>query len=307
MLLVKHKSKHDKAVIPYPAQKPKSILNRLFERAASRFIRKPLVTYDPKYNFISTDETTKNVSPQVIIDQIGFVPEYIFSGMTSGFMNSTDILGLQQQSGAQVYNITVDMNHFTGGCHFAWDCKGYITGCTAACPAITSVAGKEQVPINFNTKYENAKKGGFKIVSGSGWTLNQSMESKIYKHQGVFPNVNSLIDTKLMNANHRDYAKKIFNLDADKFYIMMGCQTASDPRKGFPNLVNALKILEAQCTQAEKDRIRVLIVSRHISDSFDNIPFAKEKIPYIRITVCCRFCIRQPMCMSIPRLRMQVH
>jgi glycosyltransferase involved in cell wall biosynthesis len=285
-MLVKSKSKFDSFIYLYREvifQKRKSIFERVLNKIFSKF-KKPKnnqrILFNEDYDFISTNETLTNVSSEEIVKIIGFIPDIIYSGMTDKFMNSTDIFNLQQLTKAQVYTITVDMNHFTGGCHFAWECEGYIKGCNE-CPAIISDFGKETAKINFETKLLNASKGNFKIISGSGWTLKQAKESKIYKNQSEFYNINSLIDTEVFNNKSRSFAKQIFGLSDSTFYILMGCQNSNNKRKGFEYLIESLHILHQSLNQEQKSKIKVLLVSRLNNLQFDEIPFEKEYIEYI--------------------------
>jgi glycosyltransferase involved in cell wall biosynthesis len=62
----------------------------------------------------------------------------------------------------------------------------------------------------------------------------------------------------------------------------MGCQNAKDKRKGFDYLVESLKILEKRLSPSEKSKIEVIIVSRDVSEAFDEIPFIKKHIDYIK-------------------------
>lgn len=287
-MLVKNKTKPDDFIVIYNElstdRNKKTIFKRLFSKFKKKLFSNSKITkskFDLNYDFISTDEQSINTNPSRIVSLIGFVPDYIYTGMTTGFMNSTDLLNLQQLTKAKVYNITVDMNHFTGGCHFAWDCKAYINGCDTNCPAILDKNYKGLAKLNFETKFNNAKKGNFKIIAGSGWTLKQAKESMIYKNQTRFFNVNSIIDTKVFNDNNRNFAKTIFNLEENKFYILTGCQTAKAKRKGFEYLVEALKILHQNLNEAQRNKIVVLTVSRTINESFENIPFKKQHIDYI--------------------------
>ena len=286
IMLVKYKTQTDDFVIQYKSlygsKSQKSLVLRLFHKIKNKLVVQTKVDFDKEYGFISINETLVNVSAEHIIKQIGFIPEYVFSGMTNNFMNSKDLLNLQQLTKAQIYNIAVDMNHFTGGCHFAWDCKGYITGCNTNCPAINSKKHKGLAKINFETKLNNAKLGNFKIITGSGWTLQQAQDSMIYKNQNSILNINSLIDTKILNNKNRAYAKDIFNLDRDKFYILMGCQNLNDKRKGFEYLLEALQILDKSISIEQKKRLEVLIVSREATKLFDVIPFQKKHINYIK-------------------------
>lgn len=287
-MLVKHKTQIDDFVIQYQplynSKNKKTLLKRLFFKIKNRLlsISKSQVNFDPNYYFISLDETTVNVSVDQIIKQVGFIPDYVYSGMTNDFMNSTDLLNIQQTTKAKIYNIAVDMNHFTGGCHFAWDCKGYINGCNTNCPAIIGENGKELAQINFDTKLRNSKLGNFNIIGMSGWTVEQARESKIYNNQVEILNVNSLIDTNILHNKNRVYAKDIFNLNNNKFYILMGCQYANDKRKGFKYLLEALQILEKNITSEQKNRIEVLIVSRMVTQSYNDIPFQKRHIDFIK-------------------------
>ena len=146
-MVVANKSRTEDFIIRYNQIRPKtkSFLERIILKLKSKFITnktKAKISFDSNYNFLSLEETSHNISARSLIDQIGFTPDFIFSGMTIGFLNSTDLLEIQQLTKAQVYNVTVDMNHFTGGCHYAWDCDGYIKGCTDKCPAILSDFGK---------------------------------------------------------------------------------------------------------------------------------------------------------------------
>jgi glycosyltransferase involved in cell wall biosynthesis len=87
---------------------------------------------------------------------------------------------------------------------------------------------------------------------------------------------------KLFNNKNRDIAKRIFELEEDKFYILMGCQNAKAKRKGFEYLVESLKILDKNLSADVKNRIEVIIVSRDVSESFDEIPFSKKHIDFIK-------------------------
>lgn len=286
VMLVKKKEKSDSFIkeYKYPTKINKSIIFRIVSKIKRRWFvdKAPKIIFDTKYNFLSKDEFTNTISPKIVVEKIGFKPDIIITGMTSGFINSTDLLNLFYFTNAQIYNTTVDMNHFTGGCHYAWECKGYINGCDSNCPAIVSENGKNLAKINFEKKLDNARKGKFKIISGSGWTLKQAKESFIYKNQDTFLNTNSIIDVNLFNSDNRAFAKKIFNLNSDKFYILMGCQNANDPRKGFEYLLDALRILKTRLDNSQIEKIEVLVVSKNISDEFSQIAFAKKHIDYIK-------------------------
>ncbi|WP_309642388.1 glycosyltransferase [Flavobacterium sp.] len=279
-MVVKEKTKADDFIVPFKnKQRPKhSIFFKIIQKLNKK---KYKIRLDEKYHFYAKEESSVNLSPQKFFDKVGFVPDVIFAGWTSGFINSSEILLLQQFSKAKVYTITVDMNHFTGGCHYAWDCNGYIEGCST-CPAILNSHFKDLAKTNFEIKFNNAQQGNFEIIAGSGWTLHQARQSKIYKNQKNIININSLIDTSVMKPSGKNEAKDVFNLEHDQFYILMGCQNANELRKGFRYLLESLEILHKELSIEARDKINVIIVSSKPVQIQDEIPFKITQLDYIK-------------------------
>ena len=196
-------------------------------------------------------------------------------------MNSSDILLLQKYCKSQVYTITTDMNHFTGGCHFAWDCKQYIIeGCSNNCPAILSPFFKELAKINFETKLCNAREGDFKIISGSDWVKKQALSSIIYKNQSKILNINSLIDTNVMRPKGKKEAKDFFNLDENKFYVLIGSTFDDEYRKGYSYFLESLNTLFEELNPEERARVNILMISNKII-TFKELPFEIKHLGYI--------------------------
>lgn len=289
VMCVKHKTKNDDFIKPYRHLSPSSAKSNILMRTVNKIKNKispvhptKVISTDMKYSFLSKNESSENIHIESMLKIIGFTPDIVFTGMTIDFLNSTDLLNIYNATKAKIYNITVDMNHFTGGCHYSWGCEGYIKGCDEYCPAITKEDEKIIAKINFEKKYENAQKANFQIIAGSGLTLLQAQNSKIYKSQKTIYNINSLIDTKLLNSKNKSIAKKIFSLSNDCFYILTGAQNMEDPRKGFTYLLQALEILDRELPMEKKEKIVLLVVSNSVNKEFDRVTFKKQKIDYIK-------------------------
>lgn len=288
VMCVKHKTKNENFIKPYrhslSSAKPNlmmRIVNKIRNKISPVHPSKVIST-DSKYSFFSKNESSENIHVESMLKTAGFTPDFIFTGMTVDFLNSTDLLNIYSATKAKIYNITVDMNHFTGGCHYSWGCEGYIKGCDEYCPAITKEDEKITAKNNFEKKYENAQKGNFQIIAGSGLTLLQAQHSKIYKSQKTIYNINSLIDTKLLNRKNRSIAKKVFSLSHDSFYILTGAQNMEDPRKGFSYLLQALEMLDRELPLKKKEKIVLLVVSNSVNEEFNSVTFKKQKIDYIK-------------------------
>lgn len=291
VMCVKHKTKNEEFIKAYRTNfsTPKNIvvLEKIIALLKTKFgsnrTKKSITLQtDKKYSFFSSDELNEKINTESLLETVGFTPDYIFVGMTIDFLNTTDLLNLYSATKAKIYNITVDMNHFTGGCHFSWGCEGYINGCDDNCPAIINKDEKVIAKNNFDKKYENARKAGFQVIAGSGLTLEQARRSKIYKGQTVIHNINSLIDTKLLNDRNKSIAKSVFSLPSDNFYILTGALNMDDPRKGFVYLIEALELLEQKLSPDLKEKITLLVVSNTVNDEFEKVSFKKQKIDYIK-------------------------
>ncbi|MDR6159091.1 glycosyltransferase involved in cell wall biosynthesis [Chryseobacterium sp. SLBN-27] len=289
VMCVKHKTKNDNFIKPYRHLSPSSAKSNILMRTVNKIKNKispvqpsKVISTDMKYSFLSKNESSENIHIESMLKIVGFTPDFVFTGMTIDFLNSTDLLNIYNATKAKIYNITVDMNHFTGGCHYSWGCEGYIKGCDEYCPAITKEDEKIIAKINFEKKYENAQKANFQIIAGSGLTLLQAQNSKIYKSQKTIYNINSLIDIKLLNSKNKSIAKKIFSLSNDCFYILTGAQNMEDPRKGFTYLLEALEILDRELPMEKKEKIVLLVVSNSVNKEFDRVTFKKQKIDYIK-------------------------
>lgn len=289
VMCVKHKTKNENFIKQYRHLSLSSAKANLLMRIVNKIKNKispvepsKVISTDMKYSFLSKNEASENIHIESMLKIVGFTPDFVFTGMTIDFLNSTDLLNIYNATKAKIYNITVDMNHFTGGCHYSWGCEGYIKGCDKYCPAITKEHEKITAKNNFERKYENAQKANFQIIAGSGLTLLQAQNSKIYKSQKTIHNINSLIDTKLLNSKNKSIAKKVFSLSNDCFYILTGAQNMEDPRKGFSYLLQALEMLDRELPMQKKEKIVLLVVSNSVNKEFGRVTFKKQKIDYIK-------------------------
>ncbi len=289
VMCVKHKTKNENFIKQYRHLSLSSAKANLLMRIVNKIKNKispvqpsKVISTDMKYSFLSKNEASENIHIESMLKIVGFTPDFVFTGMTIDFLNSTDLLNIYNATKAKIYNITVDMNHFTGGCHYSWGCEGYIKGCDKYCPAITEEHEKITAKNNFERKYENAQKANFQIIAGSGLTLLEAQNSKIYKSQKTIHNINSLIDTKLLNSKNKSIAKKVFSLSNDCFYILTGAQNMEDPRKGFSYLLQALEMLDRELPMQKKEKIVLLVVSNSVNEEFGRVTFKKQKIDYIK-------------------------
>jgi glycosyltransferase involved in cell wall biosynthesis len=138
-----------------------------------------------------------------------------------------------------------DMWAFTGGCHYAGDCKLYESSC-ANCP---------QMPPNFNidlakwvfdrkiTKWQNLD---ITLVTPSKWLAKCVSSSSLFRTSKIQVISNSL-DLDVYRPNERELTRTKLGLPQDKYLILFGAASIDTPYKGFHLLQNALGKLSSSC------------------------------------------------------------
>lgn len=133
-----------------------------------------------------------------------------------------------------------DMNPFTGGCHYAGECTGYLRSC-GTCPQLGS-SDKEDL----SRKIWEDKRAAYAdldltIVTPSRWLAecarNSSLLSRFPVH--VIPNG---LPTDIFRPHPKDELRRSFNIPEHARVILFGADYDTR-RKGFHYLVDALRAL----------------------------------------------------------------
>ena len=237
---------------------------------------------DPKYVFLpSENECIQLVSAESILQQISFVPDVIISGMTDGFLNTTTLFNLHKKTGAQVYQVMVDMNVITGGCHYLRGCEEFKCSCSN-CPAITNQRYKKFTSTNFAIKKRNIEQGNFKLLAVPGLTIHQANSSVLYKDRTKIM-TSSVIDTDVFTNINRSIAKQVFCIPTDARVIFAGSLIANCEIKGRKYLIEALSEVWNCADENMREKTVVLLAGHNNKEDEQTkkIQFKKILIEYI--------------------------
>ncbi len=136
-----------------------------------------------------------------------------------------------------------DMWAFTGGCHYAFDCKEYINSC-GHCPQLESDSKNDLSRSIWEKKEKAWKNLDMTIISPSRWLADCAKESSLFKNFRIEV-IPYTIDTRVFKPINKSIAKTILNIPAEKKVILFGGLSATtDKRKGIQHLIPAIKILE---------------------------------------------------------------
>jgi len=115
-----------------------------------------------------------------LIAAFPFKPEAIVVHWVSTFVTTDMMRQLSEITGAPLYWYMMDMAPMTGGCHYAFDCKGYTKQC-GQCPQLKY--GRNEFDISYrqwHLKFSNFRATDITAVVGSSWLRRQAMESSIF-------------------------------------------------------------------------------------------------------------------------------
>ena len=166
-----------------------------------------------------------------------------------------------------------DMAPLTGGCHYAWDCKGYQNNC-GNCPGLFSSDPYDITFKNFLYRRNYIDRTDIQIVTGSEWQYRQTKESTLFKNRTIY---------KILTAVNKDIFKPLVKEDIrkrnviqyDKKVIFFGAVELDNKRKGMKYLLEAFKILKDLLIMDSefKNKIFLLIAGNEFDKIKDYLPF----------------------------------
>jgi len=131
-----------------------------------------------------------------------------------------------------------DMNPFTGGCHYAGDCKKYLEGC-GACPQLGSKVHDDLSHKVWEQKRKTYQGLNIGVVTPSRWLGECASGSKLFSRFPV-----RVIPYGLPLDTFRPYPKaeihKILKIPDSVKIILFGAHSVLNERKGFRYLLEAL-------------------------------------------------------------------
>ncbi len=218
----------------------KGALARTGSKIRSRLDRMPLARYDMTDELFwsvgwvphSIDRIVRRANPDIVhLHWIG-----------DGFLPINALRGLN----CPIVWTLRDMWSFTGGCHYTAGCDRYRIGC-GACPQLRSTD-----PMDLSARVRLRKERAWHdldlwLVPISGWLADCARTSTLFNRHPieVIPNG---VDTGRFRAYEKSAARAHWDLPQDRRLILFGgIDPLRDPRKGFAELVQALKHMAAQC------------------------------------------------------------
>lgn len=233
-MLVLNRRTDDDDVVALPASASGFRLRRIVQKTWLKLSSRP------DYYF-----QNQLLSPKLGADElqrcVGLKPDVIVIHFISHFVSPDDVLALHQATGAPVLWHLLDMGLLTGGCHYAWHCKGYARSC-GSCPALRWRGENDLSARIWQAKHRamDCIKGW--VVAGSSLLARQAAASSLLgRHH---------IETLLLGVSPRNFApgdvlalRKELGVGNAEKVVFFGAQKFNQRRKGMHLLFDALSRL----------------------------------------------------------------
>ena len=232
-LIVFHKTTDNPNVIGMYSQN--SFWGRLGIKITKRIVemykKRHFKVANNKYEMINMEIGI--ISANHILSLYGDIPDVIDVSWVSDFVTTKTIQKLKEITGARIVYTMNDSAHYTGGCHYPWDCKGFERNCFP-CPAL--FAGDRTAEITLRKKQAHIPKGT--VLIGSKYDCERAKESILFKDgMTIMPSIK-------VSANPYYYDKSVgrdkWRIPSDHTVIFFGASNTAYERKGFKELLLAL-------------------------------------------------------------------
>ncbi len=197
------------------------------------------------------------IYPSQIVSQIEAVnPDIInLHWVAGGLLRPQDLRQFQRQRQRPIVWTLRDMWAFTGGCHYAGDCRAYQTQC-GSCPALGSTQAHDLAYKGWQRKQAAWQELSLTVVPLSEWLADCARRSRLFAHQPIQVIANAVNAEKYRPIDPA-IARNLLGLPPDKKLILFGALSpTADPRKGFSYLRRALHHL---AEQPEADQLEAVI------------------------------------------------
>jgi glycosyltransferase involved in cell wall biosynthesis len=194
-----------------------------------------------------------------LIAALPFKPDAIVVHWVSTFLTADMMRQLSASTGAPLYWYMMDMAPMTGGCHYAFECKGYMKQC-GHCPQLRY--GRNEFDISnrqWQLKFSNFRTTDITAVVGSSWLMRQAMESSIFSERPI-KQIMLGLDANVFKPAAQADARATLGLPGDRKIIFFGAQSIHEERKGLVYLVDALNQLYATLEDNPDLRKNILVV-----------------------------------------------
>lgn len=262
-LLVEEKKTQDKKVINLSKNSARKKLNFIRFIAERLYFLPHEVSKDQRFAF----------SPAIAGQNIHNHPAFLKADIihlhwfNQGFLSLNSLKKIIQ-SGKPIIWTLHDMWAFTGGCHYAGDCKNYKNNC-GNCVFLKNPHAQDLSYKTLKKKKEIFKNAKITFVTCSAWLKKEAESSSLLQNSKII-NIPNPIDTEEFYPKDKIEIRKRLNLPKNKRLILFAAANISDKRKGLNYLIDALHIYHSN---NQHKGLEIITFGKSDNQLLENLPY----------------------------------
>lgn len=197
--------------------------------------------------------------------------------INAGFLSLKSLRELLN-SGKPVVWTFHDMWPFTGGCHYALDCKEYTREC-GECPYLKKPGKRDLSHRIWKKKMKLFMDSKVSVVTPSAWLKGCVEASTLLSHWQVSA-IHNPVNYKIFRPVEREDSCTNLGLDPSKKYILFGAATMKNVLKGFNYFMEAMQILSGEAGIEEE--VEIILFGKTGSDVEESFPLPTRNIAFIK-------------------------
>ena len=171
-----------------------------------------------------------------------------------------------------------DMWPFTGGCHYALDCKEYTREC-GECPYLKKPAKGDLSHRIWKKKRGLFKESRVNVITPSSWLQECVEASSLLSHWPV-TTIHNPVSSEIFKPVDREEACRNLGLDPSKKYILFGAATMKNVLKGYNYFLEATRKLALE-PGVEQD-VEILLFGKTRGDVGQTFPLKTRNIAFVQ-------------------------
>lgn len=195
--------------------------------------------------------------------------------INAGFLSLRSLKFLLR-SGKPVVWTFHDMWAFTGGCHYALECKGYTVEC-GHCPFLRKPSPGDLSNRVWKRKEKAFRNARFAVITPSRWLEGCVRSSSLLGHLEVHA-IHNPVDPQQFRPIQGEEACRILGIEPGRKYILFGAANVNNFLKGFDHFVEAIRLLRIE--MMDDREIEILLFGKVSGDITGRFPFRTHIIPF---------------------------
>lgn len=226
-----------------------SIYSGFFDRAYTTIVGGFL-----NNTLLRTKAARRKIIDYIIKEKIDIVH---FHNIHSNYFGLEDILEIQKYCKNIVITLH-DMWLLTGGCAYSCECMKWEKSECKECKGNYSMAPFKYSSMVYKKKKYNYQGRGISYITPSKWLQNQCIQG--YMKEESVKVINNGLDMFSYKAHNKGEMRELFHFPQNKNLLLFVANGIRNPFKGFPYLLEALKLIK------NKDKYALVIVGNKEED-----------------------------------------